>query len=180
VNAGFARPVAQQLVIPLGPIRFYVNRAAKRKIVPRLDVVSSITAAVLVARPGERMAWRESLSSGAIVLLEPETSDEIGTTSSGIVSISDQLADGEFPPLQSKRTVMSHELIHAAQYDFEFNAWSVPIRGALDKKYPGLARYMRYVDVNLMTPVDLLANSMLSYRERPWEREAISLAGHAR
>lgn len=177
-NAGLGLRPLENIVLPVGPIRLHFDRTS-RKLVPRLDVVSTIGAVVVGARQGSRLGWRESVSTGAIVFLTPETSDQIGSYAAGVLSVSELAPDGHFYPLESKRSILSHEMTHAAQYDFTFNSLSNPFRGMLESKVPRLKRYTRYVDVNLMLPVEMFLNSFVSYQDRPWEREAVSIARHA-
>jgi hypothetical protein len=70
-------------------------------------------------------------------------------------------------------------MTHASQYDFTFNALSDPLRISIERRLPVLQKFTRYVDVNLMLPVDFAANSFISYQDRPWEREAASISTHA-
>lgn len=178
-NAGLGLKPLERAILPIGPIRIHVDRLARRKIVPRLDVVSTVGAIVIGSRDGVRIGWNETFSTGAIVLLTPETSDQIGNYAAGVLSVSELAPDGNFPPLESKRSVMSHEMTHAAQYDFSFNAWSEPLRGVMETRLPQLFRHLRYLDVNLMLPVNFVLNSFVSYQDRPWEREAVTVSGHA-
>lgn len=177
-NAGLGLKPLEEIVLPVGPIRLHFDRTS-RKLVPRLDVASTIGAVVVGARQGNRFAWRESVSTGAIVFLTPETSDQIGSYAAGVLSVSELAPDGHFEPLESKRSILSHEMTHAAQYDFTFNSLSAPIRGVVESKNPRLKRSARYFDANLMLPVEMLLNSFMSYQDRPWEREAVSIARHA-
>jgi hypothetical protein len=178
-NAGRGLKPLEHAIVPIGPVRIHVNRLARQKIVPRLDVVSTVGAIVIGSRNGVRIAWNETFSTGAIVFLTPETSDQIGNYAAGVLSVSELAPDGNFPPLESKRSVMSHEMTHATQYDFSFNAWSEPLRGAMETRLPWISRRLRYLDVNLTLPVNFVLNSFTSYQDRPWEREAVTVSGHA-
>jgi hypothetical protein len=179
LNAGYGRPVLAHTVLPVGPIRIHVDRLSKRKITPRLDLVSSVAAVVMATSNGSRLAWRETLATSAITFIARETSDQLGNATAGAIAFSELAPDGKFVDLESKRSILSHEMTHVAQYDFTFNAVSDPVRASIESKSPWLKRYSRYVDVNLILPVGMLANSLLSYESRPWEREAVSIAAHA-
>jgi hypothetical protein len=178
-NAGLGLQPLERAILPIGPIRIHVDRLARRKFLPRLDVVSTVGAIAIGSRDGVRIGWKETFSTGAIVLLTPETSDQIGNYAAGVLSVSELAPDGKFPPLESKRGVMSHEMTHAAQYDFSFNAWSEPLRGSIETRLPRLSARLRYLDLNLMLPVNFVLNSFMSYQDRPWEREAVTVSGHA-
>ena len=179
-NAALGRPLLQTAVLPVGPIRIHLDRSARRKVSPRLDLVSSIAAVVLASRPGSRFAIRESLSTGATVFLVRETSNEVGRSTAGVVTVSELVPDGSFPPLKGKRTVLSHEMVHAAQYDFGFAAWGDAMQAAIARRNSAGRVISGFVDINLAFPLQLGANGIIDYEDRPWEREAVSLAGNAR
>ena len=180
VNAAYGRPFLQTAVLPIGPVRFHIDRKAKRKISPRLDLASSVSSVVISRRPGARFVWRESISTGAMVFLVRETSNEIGGSTAGVVTISELTPDGNFPPLEGKRVVLSHEMVHAAQYDFSFTAWGDALQSAIARRYGWTRRLSAFVDINLALPVQLGVNGIIDYEDRPWEREASSLAAYAR
>ncbi|HKY97790.1 MAG TPA: hypothetical protein VJL35_08025 [Gemmatimonadaceae bacterium] len=175
-NAAQDRPILERATLPVGPIRIHIDRSAKRKIQPRFDLVSAIVAGVVATRDGNSFALNESLATGTLVFLSPETSDELGQSIAGVMTISDLIPDGSFPGLQSKRRVMSHELIHTTQQDFVFNAWSDAAQTAIAAKNPLMRSLTRYVDFNLTLPVQVIANSIIEYQNRPWEKEAKKLA----
>lgn len=176
VNAGEGLPVLQRAVIPVGPIRFHIDRGAKRKVVPRLDIVSSVAALVIGSRERTRFALKESVATGVLVFIVPEESAVVGTHSAGIMSLGEAVPDGDFAPLTSKRLVMSHELVHTAQYDFAFTAWSDVAQRAMSSSVPGAAFISRYVDVNLTLPIQVGLNRIIQYEYRPWEKEAAAIA----
>ena len=175
-NAAQDRPILERAILPIGPIRIHIDRAASRKIQPRFDIVSAIVAGVVATRDGNSFALNESLATGTLAFLSPETSDELGQSVAGVMTISDLIPDGSFPGLQSKRRVMSHELIHTTQQDFVFNAWSDAAQNAIASKNPLMRSLTRYVDFNLTLPVQVIANSLIEYQNRPWEKEAKKLA----
>ena len=178
VNAAEGLPFLQRAVIPVGPIRFHIDRKAKRKVIPRLDLASSIAGGVIASRDRARLAVKESLATGVIVFIVPENSQTVGTHTAGILSVSEGLPDGNFPPLSPKRAVISHEMVHASQYDFLFTVWSDVAQRALAKKIPAAGFVSRYIDVNLSLPLQLGANHLIDYESRPWEREAVTMARH--
>jgi hypothetical protein len=155
-----------------------VDRLAKRKVVPKIDLGSVVAGVAIASRDRTRFALQESLATGVIVFVSPETSQTVGSHTAGVIRISELLPDGKFPPLARKRTVISHELIHTAQYDFVFTAWSDHAQQVISKKVPAAAFISRYVDVNLTIPLQLGINGLIDYSDRPWEREASSFARH--
>ena len=175
-SAAEGLPFLQRIVIPVGPVRLHVDRLAKRKVTPKLDLSSAIATVIIASRDRTRLAINESLATGAIVFVVPETSGTVGTHTAGVVSLSELVPDGKFPPLPTKRGVISHELIHAVQYDFVFTAWSDVMQHAIGKRFPAVGLVNRYVDVNLTLPLQLGVNSLIDYHDRPWETEALSIA----
>jgi hypothetical protein len=178
VNAAEGLPFLQRAIIPVGPIRFHIDRRAKRKISPKLDLASVIAGIVVSSRDGARFALDETLATGVIVFVVPENSQTVGSHTAGIITISELLPDGKFPPLEQKRMVISHELIHTVQYDFVFTAWSDVAQKAIARNVPAVAILTRHIDVNLTLPVQLGANNLIDYKNRPWEQEAASFAKH--
>lgn len=140
-----------------------------------VDFVSSVAAIVVGTRRGNRLAIDESLAAGAIVFLAPETSNAIGGNQAGIITISELVPDGSFPPLESKRSVISHELIHSAQYDFVLTAWGDAVQDAVMRKLHWSGGITRYVDFNFVLPLQIAANGLIRYESRPWEKEAQAL-----
>ena len=177
VNAAKTLPFLETAVLPLGPIRIHIDRS-KHSVSPRIDLLSSVSTIVIAARHDSRFAWRESFATGAPVFLRPEVSNQVGNYAAGVVSLSELVPDGEFPPLETKRAVISHEMVHAAQYDFFFTAWSDALQQALARKLPVANGISRFVDLNFLLPVEVVANSAIRYKDRPWEIEAVSLTKH--
>jgi len=179
-NAANGRPAFQIVTIPVGLIRFHFEPRAKRVLSPTLDVVSTAYAIAISTRSGSRLAIGQSLATGAIVFVTRETSNAIGGNAAGIVTLSELVPNGNFPALQSERDVISHELIHSAQYDFLVTAWADPIQSVIVRKLPWTKPVTRYLDFNLLMPLEVVANSLVLYGSRPWEKEARSLVSHDR
>ncbi|HEX6573535.1 MAG TPA: hypothetical protein VF042_01075 [Gemmatimonadaceae bacterium] len=180
MNAARSRPVLERAVIPLGPVRIHVDRSKGLKIVPRIDAVSVVAALVVGLSDDNTFALDESLASGTLAFLAPETSTQVGGNVGAVITISQLAPDGPYYPLESKRRVMAHELVHTAQYDFVFAAWSDPVQELITARSPVVAKVTKYLDFNLTLPFQIGANTMLDYSERPWEMEARALAKHTR
>jgi hypothetical protein len=175
-NAAHGRAFLQQVILPLGPVRIHLDRVAKQKAWASLDAVSTVAAVVVGSRSGNHFGLSESLATGAIVFIAPEVSNAVGGNTAGIITISELAPDGDFPPLESKRSIISHEMIHSAQYDFALTAWSDAAEAAIARRLRRTGGVLRYVDFNLILPVQVAVNAMLEYKDRPWEQEAESLA----
>jgi hypothetical protein len=173
-NAARGRMPFQLVTIPLGPARFHFQPRRMRLPSVTLDVASTITAMAEGTSSGSRFALQQSLATGAFVFITRERSSGIGGNAAGVITMSEQVPNGNFPLLESERDVISHELIHSAQYDFILTAWADPIQTAVAGRLPRVKPFTRYFDFNLVLPVQALANQLISYDARPWEQEALS------
>lgn len=180
LNAAEGRRALDRITLPLGPVRIHFEPRTKRMPSATVDVFSTVAAVVEGARAEARIGIRESLATGTIVFIVRDKSSEVGWNAAGITTLSEILPDGDFPPLQSKRSVISHEMIHTAQYDFMLTAWADPIQKSLVQRFHWNGPVTRYLDFNLLLPVQIAANSLIDYDRRPWEREARALVPNER
>ena len=171
-NAAENLPILQRVVLPVGPVRLHVDRLAPRKVMPRLDVLQSIAIVAFAMHPSTRFDVKESLATGAIVFIN-ESNKFDGYHVGGVISLSEYLTTDFFLPC--KRSILSHELVHAAQYDFTFTAWSDATQAAISRRSRPVAFITRFMDVNLTLPMPYVANRLVEYNDRPWEIEAYSL-----
>jgi hypothetical protein len=179
-NAGRALPILSRAVLPAGPLRIHVDRAAKRKVALRLDFASVVAITTVALQPNSDFALHESLATSAVVFLSPKISGAVGSHTAGVVKLSEFVPDGSFSHLETKRNVLSHEMIHAAQYDFLFTALGDPIQLELASRIPGARPVTRFVDFNLTLIAQLAGNATIGYKARPWEKEARSIAKDSR
>lgn len=179
-NAAHGRRIFQTLTLPVGPIRLHLEPRAMRLRSPTIDIVSTASAIVLAARSGSHFAVRESLATGTLVFITRQGDGGIGGNTSGVVSVSEYVPNGDFPLLESERNVISHELIHSAQYDFIITVWADPLQSAVVRKLPWTKPVTRFIDFNLLLPVQVAANALIRYDSRPWEKEAHSLVSDDR
>jgi hypothetical protein len=175
-NAGRALPILSTAVLPVGPLRIHVDRSARRKVGVRLDFASVVAIASIALQTNSDFALHESLATSTAVFLTPELSGAVGSHTAGVVKLSEFVPDGDFSHLETKRNVLSHEMIHAAQYDFLFTALGDPIQSELASKIPGGRPVTRFVDFNLTLIAQLAGNAIIGYNDRPWEKEARSIA----
>ena len=176
MNAAESRPILDRAALPVGPVRFHIQIRHGFHIVPRLDLSTTLAAVYTVTQPETGFAWRESIASGSLVFLTSEVHGGVGSHAAGVVMLSEFLPDGEFPPLERKRGVLSHEMIHATQYDLLANAWGDALEDAVARKIPGGLRVRRYVDFGLLVPVHAGLNLLIDPGDRPWEKEASALS----
>jgi hypothetical protein len=171
-NAAEGRAPFQKITIPAGPVRLHFEPRAKLAPSASLDLASTVAAIVVGTRSGNRLGIQESLATGTIAFVTPELSDAIGGNVANIITISELAPDGDFPPLENKRDILSHELIHSAQYDFVLAAWGDAAQTAILRKLHLSGGITRYIDFSLLLPFQIAANELISYDKRPWEREA--------
>jgi hypothetical protein len=171
-NAAEGLPILQRVVLPLGPIRIHFDRLAPRNVRPRLDALQSIAIVAFAVHPATRFSAKESLATGEIVFVN-ESDKFDGYHAAGVISLSEILTSEFLVPC--KRRILSHELIHAAQYDFTFTAWSDGAQAAISRRLRSVAFITRFIDVNLTLPLPYVANRLVEYGYRPWEIEAYSI-----
>jgi hypothetical protein len=171
-NAAQGRRLFQLVTLPVGPIRIHLEPRARRVKAPTLDLAAAVSALLIAARPGNHFALQESLATGSLVFMAPEVSDAVGGNEAGAITLSELAPDGVFIGLDSKRSIISHEMIHSAQYDFIVTAWSDALQAAIVRKLHWSSPVTRYVDFNLLLPVQYAANGLIPYDSRPWEQEA--------
>lgn len=179
-NAAHGRRIFQTLTLPVGPIRLHIEPRAMRLRTPTIDIVSTASAVAVAARSGSRFAIRESLATGTLVFITRQGTGGIGGNTSGVISVSEYVPNGDFPLLENERGVISHELIHSTQYDFMMTAWADPIQSAVVRKLPWTKPVTRYIDFNFLLPAQVAANALIRYDARPWEKEAHSLVSDDR
>lgn len=145
-NASRGTGALDELVFPVGPVRFYVDRTEGWAVRPKVVLADALTVAVLVARSEARFDGHRSLSAGAPVFLTPgrmpvSRGDEVGgLVMAGTIVMADR-------PDRPLRHTFPHERVHVLQYDLQALAWSEPLeRGILERSALG-ARLYRYVDV---------------------------------
>jgi hypothetical protein len=172
VNAAESLPILERVVLPLGPIRFHVDRLAPRKVMPRLDALQSIAIVAFAIHPATRFSAKESLATGVVVFVN-ESRKFDGYHVAGVISLTEALTSGFL--VACKRSILSHELIHASQYDFTFTAWSDATQTAISRRVRTAAFITRFIDVNLTLPLPYAVNRLMEYNDRPWEIEAYSL-----
>jgi hypothetical protein len=176
MNAVRGRSPLDEIVLPLGLVRLYVS-PQKRVVQPRLDLAGILAFGLVAVRKNTSFDMSASLSSGALVFSQNPRFDEApGVHRAGVLRI-DNLPDvtssgDEF----TTAGVTTHELIHAAQYDFVSIAWSVPVERALLGRSETGRKVSKYLDLGLIVPLWGFANGLTPPRDRPWEREANALA----
>jgi hypothetical protein len=176
-NASRGRSAISELVLPVGPVRLHIVPATK-SVQPRVDLAGLVSFVVIGLGRNTTFDLSASARSGAMIFRQnPRYEAAPGVHRAGVLRI-DNL------PLFATRNgqefteigVTTHELIHAAQYDFASIAWGIPLERALVDWTKIGKGFSKYVDFGLIVPLWGIANGLASPRDRPWEREANSLA----
>lgn len=179
-NAANGRRAFQSLTLPIGPVRLHFEPRKKRTPSATIDIVSAAYTVVVATQSGSRFAVRESLATGAMVFITRQQTRGTGGNAAGVLTLSEFVPNGNFPLIESERDVISHELVHSAQYDFVLTAWSDPLQMAVVRKLRWTKPVARYIDVNLLLPAQIAANAVIAYHARPWEQEAHALVSDDR
>jgi hypothetical protein len=163
-NAAEGRGLLDMLMLPVGPVRIYIDRSAPRVVAPRLDLGGAIAMAYLASQ-SDGIDWRATLDAGAPTFrMQDRSGLSAGRATAGVIQLRHDARriDGALP----------HEQVHVAQHDFGYMAWGRPIdRQVLGGSGAGAA-ILRWVDVGLHLPLLGVLHGILPYKQRPWEWEA--------
>jgi hypothetical protein len=106
----------------------------------------------------------------------PQSSEVGGSHSGGVIRFRSR-AEGMEASSSTIRRIIGHEMVHVIQSDFLFNVLSEPVEKKFMEATSGGRLIHRYVDLGLNAPLSSALNSLITYENRPWEREAVTLAG---
>jgi len=144
----------------------------------RINATDAIAAVVNASGSATRLDAGLSMSSGTFVFRSRRrtfhTASGEATGSEFFESI--KLSSDAFDGSGKTPNVLYHENVHVLQDDYLANAVANPIeRAILNRTYIG-RRITRHIDIGLLSiPLNGIANSMVPYAARPWEREAYVL-----
>jgi hypothetical protein len=165
-NASAGLAPFEEVVLPLGPVRFYITRD---RVIPRVDVASMVAASAFVLYYDARLDLRSSLSAGAFIFRG--NGPMPGLSSAGTVMVWHDLPDDEGPRL------MAHERVHILQYDQAFLSWGERPERRLVGHVPGPTGFLGYFDAGaLVLGARTGLAALIPYAARPWEQEAYLLA----
>lgn len=177
-NVGAGRAFTSHLSLPWGPIRVHVTRSTRPTAQVKLDLATTVATAVAFANEME-FDFERSLING-IAVFEVDSlrqSSEVGGSHSGGVVRLRSRAEGMEVSSSTIRRIIGHEMVHVVQSDFLFNVLSEPVEKRVMEATSGGRFIHRYVDLGLNAPLSSGLNSLVTYEKRPWEREAVTLAG---
>lgn len=169
-NAAAGRAPFARLVLPLGPVRAYVEPGRSRPIRVKIDAAQLVGIGYAGTRPGAQLDVGASLSSGAPVF---RVGDEWGHRAghvAGVVLMTDHAIARE------GRYALAHERVHVGQYDFAFLAWSEPAERWAAERSGVLGRLNRYVDFGANAAFFGALTFVVPPQVSPWEAEAYLLS----
>jgi len=177
-SAESGQPLFGNVVLPIGPIRLYVRLRNGLSVRPKIDAADVISIAVAARASESDFDLSATLHNGAVTFLEPVGFDKTPASQvAGVISVDNIPADTPRNGTKFSRVgLTSHELIHAAQYDFISITLNEPLERSLAEYVPRGRLIHRYVDFGLLVPPWLWLNRAIPHDIRPWEREAGSLA----
>lgn len=178
-NASSGRGFFDNLSLPWGPVRVHIDRKAATKVMVKLDLAGSVATIVALADSDLDFELGKSFAYGVAVFRadraeNPDLAD--GSHAAGVVRYRTGIPQGTASPAKIRGTI-GHELVHVVQADFLFNALSEPLESHLMGRH-AVSRFVnRYVDIGGNVPFASGLNAVVPYARRPWESEAVSLAG---
>jgi hypothetical protein len=164
------------LSFPVGPVQLQLVDGSAFDW--RINATDAVAAVISATGKRTRLDARLSLSSGTFVFRS-----ERGTfhTASGEATGSEffesiKLASDAFDAQGRVPNVLFHENVHVLQDDHLETTVANPIARAVLERTEIGRRIRRHVDIGLLSvPLNGLANGVVPYAARPWEREAYAL-----
>lgn len=163
------------LSFPVGPVR--IQLVDGHDLDWRVNATDAVAAVIRATHTGTRIDAGLSLSSGTFVFRDRRQSFH---TSSGEADAAEffesiTLARSVFYETDHPR-VLYHENVHVLQNDYLANAVTNPFEVALLNRTAFGRLLTRHIDPGVLSvPVNILANNLVKYSARPWEREAYAL-----
>ena len=165
-----------RLWLPVGPAELQVTNG--RVIDWRINATNVVATIINATGRTTRLDAGLSLASGAFVF---RSTREILRTRNGEASGSELferiiLSRDAFNGSSRFPNVLFHENVHVLQEDYLADAVADPLeRSLLNRSWIG-RRITRHITLGLLSlSVNGIANSVIAYRLRPWEREAYAL-----
>lgn len=176
-NAAEDRPSLSRLMLPLGPVRLYVEPRGTSPIRARVDLLSLAWTGYAALTPELNWDAGATLSAGApvfrvrdrLIVSRGDTSEAAGKAVAGVVLL------GDIGRVDVEAN-FAHERVHVLQHDQIFFVWSDPLEEWAVRRLPGGAVLNRYVDLGLSGIFTAaLAEIFTDYHTRPTEAEAAFL-----
>ena len=176
-NASDGRGALEQLVLPIGVARLYLQgvntSAAPMRAWVKLDVLTVLATAHLALQDNVDFDVGASISAGTPVFFTRQPWTERSRMASQVGGVI-WLGANPYAPHASAAVsaVFAHERVHIAQDDFSFLTWGDRVEGLFIDRVPYGAWIDRHLDLGLHLGGWGVANWLVSYDQRPWEHEA--------
>ena len=177
-NASDGVGTFDRLILPAGILRVYWQRPSG-SVQVKVDVYSAGLTVYGIAESNLDFDVHESFSAGAVVF---KTNNEVitfgadkqhagGISRGGLIFRSFVPGWGE----EFLERALAHERVHVSQDDQFFITLNDHVDDWLFTKLGAAQRLSRYIDLNTSSELLRLVGRTMSYRDRPWEVEAIYL-----
>ncbi|MBA4158197.1 MAG: hypothetical protein H0X65_12065 [Gemmatimonadetes bacterium] len=177
-NTSEGRSLLDPLMLPVGPLRFYIPHDATTRVRVRVDLPGAAVLAHALLSPARTLDTGASLSAGAPVFLmrEPFRDGWFGSHIAGVIVL---LSDSpeELRRVPHQKMVFAHERIHTVQYDQAMHTWSGPLDARVLRHVPYGGWIARHMEINLLLAPLGAVHMAVPYENRLWEREAFFFAG---
>lgn len=179
-NAGRGKGVLDRVVLPYGPLRAYIFLKPRVSVRVKLDLISSVVAIKDFRDSQLAFDMRRSATTGTGVFLVDSAAPGVTLGGSHIGNVIEIRSVTPFINASSTtvRRIIGHELVHVSQFDFTFLTLAEPVESVIVPMVPGGKWIHTYVDLGINVPFWSVANSLIPYSKRPWEREAATFEGH--
>jgi hypothetical protein len=162
-NAGAGKPLVSAVVVPLGPLRIYRD-SKTRKTRIKLDLQQIAVGAYMERQARTSFDAALSAKTSALVFV-----DEIAPSAMEVAGVMKVWS-------RDNKETFAHELTHVSQGDFVATTMEDPVEDWLLVRVPGGRFVNRYFHIGIFTPLWAGLNELIETRERPWEKEAASVA----
>lgn len=179
-NIGEGRGMLEQIVLPVGPVRVYLQSSGPRVRV-RADAHAVGWLLYGIYESELRFDAGMSVSAGTpvfvsdsrLILTGRDSTHASGLARPGVIIVADIPAFGR----ENARRSFEHERVHVIQMDQIFLTMTDPVEDYAMLRVPVLRRIEPFLDINLSSQLlDLLSGRIPRHLDRPWETEAIYLS----
>lgn len=180
-NAAEGRASLDRMIVPIGPVRLYLDAAQSPRTRVKLDVNSLVVVAFAAVERDLDFDVSSSLSAGAPVFRTTDhligTADDTVRASGKVVESVIFLSDLAWRTADERREIFAHERIHVLQRDQVFVTFTEPLGAGVIARVPVLSSLYSHLDFHFTDLVfSLLSIPFSDYYDRPWELEAFHLS----
>lgn len=174
-NAGEGRGTLERVVLPVGPMRFYLDRSDGWRVRPKVDLNDMGQTVVAAVQSETEFDPGASLSAGAPVFVAPGRDIVSGGRAVDGIAMAGVIVLGARPFDYSVHT-FAHERVHVLQHDFTSQVVGAPAGDWLLARTRLTRAVAPYVDFDASVWLQWGLNATIEYENRPWEIEAEYLA----